>query len=420
METAYRLYSWKGLCVEHIEAKQIKSPSDARKLGPFVDVDKSPFTWVNWSKIKKGGKKTPPHFRRYPNGRIKGRAKYKTINEEIIERTKLSESEIHKKARKEIADYLNDLVRTGQRIEWSFKDPTISEFALTGNLLADVLDVVTPYKYQTPFGIEYEFDVALLGKKLKSPIILGAIEIEKTHRFGYLKLLVAKSLGFPLMSININDYAPDEIDKNWCEKIIKETTHNSEDGLRRNYIYIHNALYPVYLNIPAGIRNDEKHQFLIFCGDHQFDDLVSALKQYRTVLGLTDKDVLIQPVRLNTMEPSSIKMFENEGSIAGSDWKNFNAKKLIRIVMRVPIEKHGDLYLFHLVLARLNNAHFETLVGYKYRQGIGNDGMDNPIWTTPAKHLRIVPKHLSEPIKYVITHLQEHGLLDRVVSIKPN
>jgi hypothetical protein len=57
MDSAYLLYSFKRFCQETVAATEIKSPSDARKLGPFVDVDKSPFTWVNWCKRKRNGKK---------------------------------------------------------------------------------------------------------------------------------------------------------------------------------------------------------------------------------------------------------------------------------------------------------------------------------------------------------------------------
>lgn len=416
METAYKLYSWKGLCTERVDASKIKSPSDARKLGPFVDENKFPLTWVNWSKPKsRTGKKTPPYFRYYPNGRIKGR-KYKSLEEEIDEIKEFSESEIHKKARKEITQYLNNLIESKKPLEWSFKDDSISDFSLTGDLLSEVVKVVTPYKYKTPFGVEYEFDVALLGKTLKEPLLLGAIEIEKTHKFGFLKLLISKSLGFPLVSINMEDYRIEDIDKDWCSRILGETTHNSEDGLRRNYFYIHNALYPVYINIPDKIRQDEKHQFLIFCKDSQFDDLNKTLKGYKKALGLLDSDVGIQTVKVNKNEPTSLKMISNEGSIAGSDWRQFNSEKYIRVVTKIPREKRGDLYLFHLVMARLNNAYFETLVGYKYRQGISNEDHDDPIWTSTFFEKRIVPKHLSEPINYVIDHLKEHGLIDKVVT----
>jgi len=66
MKTAYRLYSWRGILKEQINAKDIKSPADARKLSPFVDKDKYPFLWVNWSKPKiNTGKKTLSYFRKH-------------------------------------------------------------------------------------------------------------------------------------------------------------------------------------------------------------------------------------------------------------------------------------------------------------------------------------------------------------------
>lgn len=415
MEIAYRLYSWKGLFTKRVDATKIKSPSDARKLGPFVDENKFPLTWVNWSKPKiTTGKKSHPYFRHYPGGRIKGK-KYKSIDEEVNESRKFSESEIHKKARKIIADYLNELIQKEKGLEWSFKDKEVSDFSLTGNLLSEVQDVVTPFKYTTPFGVEYEFDIALLGKSLKTPLILGAIEIEKTHKFGFLKLLVSKSLGFPLISINMEDYTLEEIDREWCDRILTETTNSSNDGLRRNYIYIHNALYPTYVNVPDEIRRDSKHQFLIFCKENQFEKLNKALKDYKKHLNISDADLTIQTFRVNKAERSSLRTIENEGSIAGSDWRQFNEEKYIRVVSKVPKGKAGDLYLFHLIMARLNNAYFETLVGYKFRQGIRNDNKEEPFWLSDNDEFQIIPKHLSEPITYIIDHLAEHGLIDKII-----
>ena len=175
---------------------------------------------------------------------------------------------------------------------------------------------------------------------------------------------------------------------------------------------IHNSLYPIYVNIPSEIRDDDKHQFIVFCKDERFESLVSTLKRYKKALNLSESDVTIQVVKVNINEPSSLKMISNEGSIAGREWRQFNTNRYIRIVKKIPKDKKGNLYLFHLIMARLNNAHYETLVGYKYRQGLNNEEYDNPIWTTTSNKIQVIPKHLSEPIKFVIEHLREHGLLD--------
>lgn len=418
MKTAYRLYSWRGIMKEQINAKDIKSSSDARKLAPFVDKDKHPFLWVNWSKNKiNTGKKTPPYFRQYPTARIKTGKRLINLNDEIEEKKKISESELHKKARTELADYLNKLILEEKDIKWAYSDNRISDFLISGNLLSEVKTIETHYKYKTPFGLEYEFDIALLGKKLnKERLLLGAIEIEHTHSFGFLKLMISKCLGFPMISVNVEDFTPDDIDENWCKNAISETSKNSDDGLRRNYIYLHNSLYPVYTNIPTTLRIDEKHQYVVFCKKDSFDQLVHVLKEYRRLLRIPHTDVLIQPFKINYEDEMSIRTANNEGSIAGADWRDFNDEKYIRITLKVPEEKKGENYLYHLILARILNTHFDTLVGYKYRKGLSNDDEENPIWISDFEEKKIVQKHLSEPVKYLIEHLEENGLIDKIIK----
>jgi hypothetical protein len=418
MNTAYRLYSWRGILKEQINAKDIKSPADARKLAPFVDKDKYPFLWVNWSKTKiNTGKKTPPYFRRYPTARIESKRKLININDEIEEKLKVSESELHKKARTVLTEYLSKKVEEGRGIKWAYSDDRISDFSLSGDLLSEVESVETHYKYKTPFGIEYEFDIALLGKKLnKERLLLGAIEIEHTHNFGFLKLIISKCLGFPMISVNVGELSPDEINEEWCKRVISETSKNSADGLRRNYIYLHNSLYPVYTNIPSRLRTDDKHQYLIFCKEEIFEKLVNTLKRYRVMLELLPNEVLIQPVKINFEDKMSQKSANNEGSIAGADWRDFNSKRYIRITLKAPMDKKGNNYLYHLILARLLNAHFDTLVGYKYRKELNNEDIDNPIWYSHFSKHKVIQKHLSEPVKYLIEHLEDNGLIDKIIK----
>lgn len=417
MKTAYRLYSWRGIMKDFINAKDIKSPSDARKLAPFVDKDKHPLLWVNWSKPKSNtGKKTPPYFRGYPRGRISSRKYFKTVKEEIEENVKQSESDIHKKARKLLTEYLSKLIEDNKELKWAYSDDRISDFPITGNLLSEVEAVETHYKYKTPFGLKYEFDIALLGKKLnKERLILGVIEIEKTHNFGFLKLLISKCLGFPLISINIEGEKIEDIDETWCKNSLTETKKNSADGLRRNYIYLHNSLYPVYTDLPKKLRTDNKHQYLVFCKKDKFDRLIDILKRYRNLLDIDHTDVLIQPCTINYSDEMSIKTAANEGSIAGSDWKHFNDEKYIRITLKVPTAKSGNIYLFHLLIARLFNSHFETLVGYKYRKSIHNEDFENPIWMSDFNQKKLIQKHLSEPVSYLLEHLEETGLIGKVI-----
>ena len=408
-----RLISWRGLMKERIRAIDIKSPSDARKLGPFVDAIKKPLMWVNWSKPRiNTGKKTKPYFRHYPYGR-NTKFKYRTLDEELIEKKHFTESVLHRQAKNMIADYLKGLLKDGKQLEWSYVDRRASDFPLTGNLLSNVSSVITEYDYTTPFGIKYCFDIALLGRQLKKePMILGAIELEKENRFGVLKCMISKALGFPLLSVNLDELQLENITDEWCRNVISETKMTSEDGLRRNYIYIHNLLYPVYINMPQEIRGGTKHQFIIFIHGDKIEELVTVLKSYKSFFGFRDDKVIhISRVNLNKAEKSSNSMIQNEGSIAGIDWEDYNKESYIRVSLDVPFEKAGSLYMFHLVMARLLNAHYETLVGYKYDRGRHNYEIDDPLWQ--RNHTRIIPKHLSEPIKPLIAHLKEFGLLQK-------
>jgi len=330
---------------DEIDAINIKSHSDSRKLGPFVTENKLPLVWVNWSKDPNvNGNKRKPYFRNYPESRHTSKNKFYSIEEELNDKIKSSESETHKECRNKLQSYLTSLINEKQSVKWCFLDKTISDFTISGDLLSEVEVVETNYKYKTPYSFDYEFDIALLGRKIsKERILLGAIEIEKTHKFGFLKMLISKTLGFPLISINIDGLELEDINDDWCNKSISETTNNSEDGLRRNYVYIHNSLYPVYTNIPSDIRKDKKHQFLVFCYKEKFDRVYDNIKTLRNLLNLSE-EVLIQPVTINPNEQTSISASENEGSLAGHDWKKYNDERYLRITLSVPSGKNG-LYI---------------------------------------------------------------------------
>lgn len=421
METALKLVSWLGRQKEKTYAVNIKSHSNARKLAPFLDEEGKPLTWVNWSKPKIGtNKKTKPHFRHYPVGKEKTSKRYVTIDEEIEDKEKISESILHRTAKEALLAYLQKLVEQKSSLKWAYKDDEISDFALTGDLLYGVESIQKEYRYKTPFLTkEYRFDIALLGRKLgKEPIILGVIEIEKENKFGLLKCLICKSLGFPLISINIEELTIDDITQDWCEKVLRETTENSEDGLRRNYIYIHNALYPIYTNIPNNYRRENKHQYIIFSKENEFDKLIKLLEGYRDLLQIPKEQIHIDKPTLNKDNPQSLKMFENEGSIAGKEWADYNKNRYIRLTLEVPKGNNYNLYFYHLVIARLLNAHFETLVGYKYSKGVTNNDIDNLYWsfTSFNKVTRIIQKQMSEPMQPVIDYLQECGIYEKILK----
>lgn len=411
MKEAYILFSRRGTMQESIKAVDIKSPAAALNLGRglFVDENKLPLIWVNWSKPRKTtNKKTRPYFRHYPPRVSKGK-KSNRLQDELSERTNLNESPLHKKAKEHIYEYLKEQLKKKSRLDWHYSDERISDFSLSGNFLSGVEDIRKEYSYRTPFGFEYKFDIALLGRRLKEQIILGVVELEKENSVGILKCLISRSLGFPMIVINIKDLTLSGITSEWCENAISETTVNSEDGLRRNYVYIHDLLYPVYLNIPSEFRKGPKHQYLIFCQDKNIRKLINILEKYKKHLGFyNEKEIRISTVRLNKEVESSVNQFENEGSIAGANWKDYNSNEYIRVSLIAPIEKSGNLYLFHIVMARLLSSYFDALVGYKYKTKISSDKPDELTWHRNQK--KIIPKQLSEPIAPVLEYLSTSGV----------
>lgn len=397
-----------------VKATEITSHSDARKYGPYIDEKDKPVYWVNWSKpTGPKNKKKRPHFKRFPNTQTYfGKIKSEQLQEAIEARSNESESELHKTARLELEKFIKKCIVNKEPINWGFKDERASSYSLTGDLLAEAVKVVTPYKFTTPFGLEYEYDIAILGPKLnKRHIVLAAIEIEYTHKFGLKKTMVSKCLGFPLIAIDITEYSIADINENWCHSIIKESKINSVDRLRRNFIYLHNFLYPLFLDLPEKYSRDSHHQFIIFSDDKSLKRLGSLVSKYGTLMGLKEnQDFLIQQANLNPNVQSSINMFQNEGSIAGEDWNKVNPSRYLRLQVKKPFGKAGVLYLFHFVLGRLLNSYFNCLVGYKYERGLGNHNIESNVWTNYNETEKIVPKSLSEPTKTIIDYLINKGV----------
>lgn len=409
MKYAFKIWSWKGEREERVKATNISSPADARNKGPFVDDKGEPVFWVNWSKpTGPNNKSRPAHFSHYPKSEVK-----KKLNKDVaseFNNYKPSESALHEKARIALTSYLDERIEKGENINWYFKDDSVSDYSLNGNLLANAESVETHYIYQTNFEISFEYDIAILGPKIgKERLILAVIELEKSHMFGFRKKLISKCLGFPLISISLDSLDIDEINVKWCSKILRETTTNSIDSLRRNYIYLHKSLYPIYLDIPKDYRKKNKHHFIVFSEYKSLNNIENILNRFKDRLGLSNKEVSITPVNFNPDEQTSISMFNNEGSIAGKSWDTINCSTFIRISTQIPNPKIGNLYLFHLVLSRLLNAHFECLIGYKPSNGMKNTNPDVNYWYSTYLKKKIAPKSISEPIRPIINYLNRYG-----------
>lgn len=411
MKEAYRLFSWAGILQTQIKATEINSRAEARKLGPFFNENRHLVTWVNWHK-RADDTIVKAYFRDLPKNTIKNQNKSLSLDFNSLLEEKQTSS-IHNKVRDLFVELLTEYIQQNKEIKWYFKDKRVSDFSLSGNLLAEVVEVVPEYEITTTFGNKYRFDVALLGKKIvNKKIILGVIEVENTHRFEIEKCLISKSLGFPLISIDISETLESEINKNWCIQVLEESTKNSENSLRKkNFIDIHNVLYPVYLNIPSKLReNNVKHQYIIFTSDENFEKLFKLLQLLQKALQIKDTEVSVQKVRLNPNVETSLTTFENEGSIAGLDWRKFNENQYIRLSLNIPFEKSGNLYLYHLAMASLINSYIESYTGYKYEKGIKNQDVEQPLWIIKESYLdtkeyRLLPKHLSEPIHFIFREL---------------
>ena len=406
MNKALLVYSWQGILAEEIFATEIKSREQALKLGPFVGEG---HRLVYWRKAVFEDKKKlrSQHFCKYPKGNP-SKSHLPDIKQEFEDRiSQKRESPKHKKAKLAVANLLRQWLLEGKELSWGFNDPRASDFSFSGNLLADVVDVKTEYLIRTPFGNEYQLDIVLLGKKVvNEPIILGGIEIEFTNKLDMSKCLFCKCLGFPLMTIDVEELKEVEIDETWAHTALVETTTSSSDGRRRNFIYLHDVLYPVFANFPYSLIKDDHHQFIIFVKENYFEKLTSLLILLKNALALSDSSAHITSTKITNEQTKTT--VENAGSIAGPLWREFNPNGYILVTLKRPVDKTGSVYKFHLVMANLLNAHFETLVGYKLKRGAKNWETDEAYWIRgewidgQTKRHRILRKHLSEPVSSIL------------------
>jgi hypothetical protein len=420
-KSALRIFSpIHGFLQEEMQAISIKSREDARKVGPFCNCGKDLMYWVNWG-TKADGKKIKPYFRRYSEHERSIRHFIKLLDEEQKIVSAYKHNDIHKKTQDTLLTALQFLLNNHKPIQWSFSDDRLTDFPLSGNLLSDVVSIEKEYKIKPPFVNYYSLDIALLGPKIHNKqIILGAIEIEYKHEVDLLKTLLCKSLGFPLFTLNIGDITSDTISVDWCIKRLTETTYNSEDGRRRNYIYIHNMLYPVYLSGYSNWDIGERHQYIIFAKDKDVGKLINCLDTLRIALKLKDDDIKLMVVNKNPKDKGSITLFVNEGALVGENWEDYNPNKFVRLILRRPTDKQGDIYKFHLVLTQLLTLYIDCLVGYKFDIGKSNFDKDEHIWKISRKEInpsapptyvwfykRFCPKRISEPIREILKFIPE-------------
>lgn len=411
MKLAYSVEEYLGERKKFTEATDIKSNADATRLAPFVDEDGYTMFWVNWSKplTHRDGKKNRPYFSHYSSIRGNKSGFKETLQQEIEEQQKLSESAEHKTARLLIARYLEELVAKGQRLNWSFIDRSNSIGLVTGDLLQCVEEIKCPYKYTAPSGHKFEFDIALLGRKFdKERIILGALEVEKTHKTTIIKSLISRSLSFPLIKINIDDLTAAQINEAWAKAIISETTQNSEDGFRKNYILLNHSTLTVYCNIPPQERQfNDKHEYIILATAPYFKAIHNNLKALQKKLGLVYDDIHIKAVDVN--ENSNDPSIKNDVSLIRGNWREINEEEYMKVTLRLPSRNNSNLYLFHIAMLRLLNGHYDTYIGYKPHFCSRNINGDD-FWTNSKGDL-IIKKDVSTRTKLIVDFLETQGLV---------
>lgn len=416
MNEAIVVFSRNGMFITNVLARDVHSREHARKLWPLVtpDAPRQLVTWVMPSFLD-GKLVRRSHFRKLPGAR--------NINvvqmfeqEEAARYKAVRESPEHSAAKHLVAEALRQRLQNGLAMPWYFKDPDGSQYHLAGNLLLGAEVVRVEEVVTTSFGCDYRLDVAITSKQVnKKSILLGGVEIEWGHQFDGRKALIGKSQAFPLISIDISGMTLEEITVDWADAALTATTRSSETGQRKTYVYLHDLLYPLYVQIPSGLIKDTRHQFLVFASDKELSDLEKWAKRLQELLGLPKSAMAVSIV--NAKSEQSRKMLENAGQIVGQDWQRINSQQCLRLTIERPSPADVASHMFHLCMANLFLSHTDSLVGYKYRTGIQNGTPTEDVWQHPqwnpetkrADYYRILPKRLAEPRSHILDVLNTLG-----------
>src|SRR5574337_34865 len=410
MDEAVIVFSRKGLFQTRITARDVRSREHARKLWPLVSPDalRQMVTWVSPT-FENGELRRRSHFRQLPADHTYNLRAHFDDEEGRRQRT-VQESPEHRHAKELIAAELARRMDAGLAMPWSFKDVDASDYPLEGNLLLGADSVASEHPLETPFGSRFRLDVAVLGPPvLTEPMVLGGVEIELGHAFDGRKALIGKSLGFPLISIDITEMTLAELTPEWAKQVLTATTRSHEQGRRQTYIYLHDLLYPLYAQLPAFLDSEQRHQFLVFADDATLHKLVHWMNLLADKLGYPKSTVAVALV--NGKNEQSRKMLERAGQVVGPDWKDFNDQRCLRLTLPRP-KGAADLqaHRFHMTMARVLLSHTDALVGYKYCNGVDNNHPEDDVWVAHrwvaelSKHTehRVLPKRLAEPINRLI------------------
>ena len=410
MDEAIVVFSRKGFLQTMIAARDIRSREHARKLWPLVSpgAARQMVTWV--SPTFEGGRLLRrSHFRVLP-AQHTFNPKAHFDDEEASRWRSAQESTKHRQAKELIAAELSRRLKAGLAMPWAFKDEDASDYPLEGNLLLGADGVTTEHPLETPFGSRFRLDVAVLGPPVQAqPMVLGGVEIELGHAFDGRKALIGKSLGFPLISIDITEMTLAELTPEWAQQVLTATTRSHEQGRRQTYIYLHDLLYPLYAQLPTFLDHEQRHQFLVFANDESLNKLVLWMNRLAAKLEYPKDAVAVALV--NGKSEQSRKMLERAGQVVGPDWGEFNGQQCLRLTLPRP-KGPDDLQAqrFHMTMARILLSQTDALIGYKYCNGVNNDHPEEDLWVahrwdaelkTHTQH-RVLPKRLAEPINRLI------------------
>lgn len=408
MNEALVALSRAGRMKRTVSASRISSREHARKLWPLVTPDPPHqlLTYVSPAFNADGALLRRGHFRTLPGERsIDIRAHFDGDEAARVKAT--GESEEHKRAKELISNALTARLQAKRAMPWSFADPDATDFYLSGNLLLGAESVSTELRVKTAFGSTYRLDVGIVSAPIgKRPLLLGGIEIERDHAFDGRKALISKSQAFPLISIDITSMTLSEITPEWADRALTETTASSGDGRRKTFIYLHDILYPLYVQLPPILADtDKSHQFLIFASDAELDKLLRWIKQLGQAVGLKEGPQY-SISRVRSKSEQSETMLINAGEVVGPGWETVNPDQCLRLTVQRPKSvMDTPAYLFHLTFARFLLVEVDSLVGYKYMNGILNESIGEDVWVhsewlselkSYRKH-RILPKRLAEP-----------------------
>ncbi|MGN8006005.1 hypothetical protein ACTJKQ_22715 [Acidovorax sp. 22279] len=327
----------------------------------------------------------------------------------------VGESAEHLRAKQLIAEELKRRLAAGLTLPWSFNDPDATDYHLEGNLLLGADRIAMEHTLRTPFGSTFRLDVAVLGPPIrKKPMVLGGIEIELGHAFDGRKALIGKSLGFPLISVDIAQMKLGDITAEWARDVLSATTRSDEQGRRQTYYYLHDLLYPEFTQLPAFLDSEQRHQYLIFADDGTLSKLVRWFEALSANLGYRNGVIAIATV--NSRSEQSRKMLQYAGDIVGPGWQQFNNRQCLRITVPRPrgpadVQAHR----LHMTMAYILLDHADALVGYKYCKGIQNDHAEENLWVARrwdgqqgvATTHRVLPKRLAEPVNRLVQFVRE-------------